>query len=291
MYQKNLGKQIWEILSPIIIYNVALMVVEMIFIGIQYVNNLDRIAVLSGTPEEVRTGVIEILSEVLEYSVEMMGIAAFCSIPIFLYMMKRDRLREGTEMLRVNQKAPVSKYILIAGLCIPFALGLNNLMIMLNIAAYSSAYQEAVEVFYGARLIVQIVTLGILTPIAEELIFRGLIYNRMKLVMKSPKGAIIFSGLLFGFYHGNLVQTIYGCLCGFLLAYLYEKYGSIKAPVLGHICMNMVSLILTEANVFVWMFENVVRMGIITVVCAALASSVFLFVQKIDEKPLKNEQN
>ena len=87
MYQKNLGKQIWEILSPIIIYNVALMIVEMIFIGIQYVNNLDRIAVLSGTPEEVRTGVIEILSEVLEYSVEMMGIAAFCSIPIFLYMM------------------------------------------------------------------------------------------------------------------------------------------------------------------------------------------------------------
>ncbi len=291
MYQKNLGKQIWETLSPIIINHVILMIVETIFIGIHYVNNLDRIAVLSGTPEEVRNGVGKILYEVLEYSVEMMGVAAICSVPILLYMMRKDRKREVAGGYLQSSKAPFSKYILLPGLFIPFALGINNLMILLNIAAYSEAYQETAEVFYGARFIIQIVCLGILTPVVEEMMFRGLIYNRIKRRSNNVKHAIVFSGLLFGFYHGNFVQMIYGCLAGFLLAYVYEKYGSLMAPILGHIFLNMVAIILTEANVFLWMFEDVLRMGIITVACAAIASSVFLFVQKIDEKPLKNESN
>ncbi len=291
MYQKNLGKQIWAILSPVVVYNVVLIIVELICIGIHYVNNLDEIAALTGTTEEVTNAALEIIYEVLNYSVEMMGIAALFSIPFLLLMMRKDHRRDTAEGIQQNRKAPLSKYVLIAGISIPFALVLNNLMIMLNIAAYSEAYQETAAVFYGAELIVQIICLGVLTPIAEELIFRGLIYKRMKKTMNSARNAIVFSGLLFGFYHGNFVQMIYGCLAGFLLAYLYEKYGSIKAPILGHICMNMVALILTEANVFLWMFENTVRMGVITVACAAAASSVFLFIQKIDEKALKNEAN
>ena len=166
---------------------------------------------------------------------------------------------------------------------------MNNIVLFSDLAAYSELYQETAEVFYANEFIVQIVCLGVISPIAEELIFRGLIYNRMKRGSRTPVPAMIFSSFMFGFYHGNIVQTIYGCLSGMLLAYLYEKYGSIKAPILAHITMNMVALILTEVNVFVWMFKDIIRMGIITVACAAIASSVFLLIKKIDEKPLKCE--
>ena len=291
MYQKNLGRQLWAILSPILAYNVVAFLVQFVFMGVHYIQNLDRIAALDAPAEEVRLALFEIMSEVLVYSVEMMGITALLSVPLLLFMIKRDRKREIAMGIVQNKKAPLTKYILIAGISIPFALGLNNIILLSDLVSHSEAYQETAEVFYGAQLLVQIICLGILTPMAEELIFRGLIFRRMRAVMKNPKKAIVFSGLLFGFYHGNMVQIIYACLCGFLLAYIYEKYGSIKAPILAHIIMNLVAIALTEANVFTWIFDNIMRMGLITVACAALASTVFLFIQKIDEKPLKIEEN
>jgi len=290
MYQKNLGRQIWELFSPVVVYRLVVMVVETIFIGIHYVENLDRISMLSGTRDEVTKALIDILAEILVYSVEMMGIACICSVPILAFMMKRDRKREAAAGMIQSIKAPLSKYGLIFGISIPFALGCNNLIKLLNLAEYSEAYQETAEVLYAAQFGIQIICLGVLTPLVEELIFRGLIFRRLKRSMGNPKHAIIFSGILFGFYHGNLVQTIYGCLAGVLLAYLYEKYGSIKAPILAHVLMNLVALSFTEAKVFVWMFEDIVRMGIITVACAAIASTVFLFIQKIEEKPLQCEE-
>ena len=288
MLQRDLGKQIWEVLSPIVVNSVVAFVVQMVIIGIYYVGHLDEIAVLSGTQEEVMQTAAEIVYGVLDYSVEIAGISALFAIPFLLLMMKKDKQKEIAAGVFKNQKAPLSKYILVAGISIPFSLGLNNLILFMNLAKYSEAYQEAAESFYSPSFMTQILCLGIISPIVEELIFRGLIFKRLRRRM-SVKQAIVMSGLMFGFYHGNLVQMIYGSLAGILLAYLYEKYGSVKAPILAHICMNCVAIILTEAEVFVWMFQNILRMGVITVACAAIASTMFLFIQKIEEKPLQCE--
>lgn len=289
MQQKSLGHQIWEILSPIIVNSVVMFVVQMIIVGIYYVMHLEEIAALSGTQEEVMSQALEIVYGVFEYTVEIAALSALFVIPFLLFMMKRDKQKEIIAGIVPNNKAPLSKYALVVGISIPFALGLNNIMLFLDLAKYSETYQEVTETFYTPSYLTQIICLGMITPIVEELIFRGLIFKRMRRSTMTPKQAIVISGLIFGFYHGNLVQTVYGCFAGILLAYLYEKYGSLKAPILAHMCMNIVALTLTEANVFVWMFKNLMRMGIITVACATIASTIFLFIEKIEEKPLKNE--
>lgn len=289
MQQRSIGRQIWDIIGPIVVNYAVTFLVQMIIVGIYYVKHIEEIAVLSGTQDEVMQQAAEIIYGVLDYSVEIAGFSALFSIPVLLWMMKRDKQKEQLANIMVNQKAPLSKYAFIFGISIPFSLGLNNLILFLNLAQYSEAYQEAAESFYEPSLVIQILCLGIVSPIVEELIFRGLIFKRLRRGSMSVKQAIVLSGLMFGFYHGNLVQTVYGSLAGILLAYLYEKYGSIKAPILAHICMNIVAIILTEAEVFVWMFQNILRMGIITVMCAAIASTMFLFIQKIEEKPLKND--
>ena len=288
MLQKDLGKQIWEVLSPIVVNSVVAFIVQMVIIGIYYVGHLDEIADLSGTQEEVMQKAAEIVYGVLEYSVEIAGISALFAIPFLLLMMKKDKQKEVAAGILANQAAPLSKYVLVAGISIPFSLGLNNLILFMNLAKYSEAYQEAAESFYSPSFLTQILCLGIISPIVEELIFRGLIFKRLRRRM-AVKQAIVMSGLMFGFYHGNLVQMIYGSLAGILLAYLYEKYGSVKAPILAHICMNCVAIVLTEAEVFVWMFQNTLRMGAITVACATIASTMFLLIQKIEEKPLQCE--
>ena len=45
---------------------------------------------------------------------------------------------------------------------------------------------------------------------------------------------MMLSALMFGLYHGNLVQAIYGFVLGYLAVYIYEKYGSLKASILFH---------------------------------------------------------
>ena len=290
MLQKNLGKQLWELLSPVVVHSVVTFLVQMIIVGGYYVMHLEEIAVLTGTQEEVMNQAMEILYGVLEYSLEIASFSSLFSIPFLLFMMKRDKSKEIAAGIVPNKKASLSKYVWIAGISIPFALGLNNLIIFMDLAKYSKAYQEAAESFYEPSYLMQLICFGIISPIVEELMFRGLIFKRMRRSTMTRNQAIIISGLLFGFYHGNLVQMIYGSLAGILLAYLLEKYGSMKAPIFAHILMNIVALTLTEADVFIWMFRDTLRMGIITVACAAVASTMFLLIQKIDEKPLQCEE-
>ena len=73
---------------------------------------------------------------------------------------------------------------------------------------------------------------------------------------------------------------IYGTICGIMLAYFYEKSGSIKVPIMGHIVMNITAVILTELDVFTWMFAVPVRMVIVTILCAAAGSSMLVLIRR-----------
>ena len=83
----------------------------------------------------------------------------------------------------------------------------------------------------------------------------------------------------------NMIQMIYGFLLGMVFCYIYEKYGSVKAPVAAHIAVNLLSVFATQFHLFDWLLQEPMRAGVITVVCAAVASSMYLFIQRIEEKP------
>ena len=57
-----------------------------------------------------------------------------------------------------------------------------------------------------------------------------------------PKvGAILVAALLFGVYHGNLVQGIYGFFMGIIYTLVYEKYQNFYLTVIMHAITNMVA--------------------------------------------------
>ena len=85
------------------------------------------------------------------------------------------------------------------------------------------------------------------------------------------------------FYHGFVL--------GLMLAYVYEKYGSLKAPAAAHMAMNLLSVLATRYGLYNWMLKDNIRIGIITVVCAAVASTMFVIIQRIEEKPTKKKEN
>lgn len=173
---------------------------------------------------------------------------------------------------------PMVAYALLMMGSVTLCIVANNLINLSNLATVSQAYQESSNSLYSIGFVAQIIGLGMITPIAEEFLFRGVIYKRLRNYLK-PAMAIFWSALLFGVYHGNVVQLIYAFVCGVMLAWAYEKFGTIKAPILAHICMNITSLVLSQYNLFLWMFEDPIRLTVVTVGASSLmATSYVLFV-------------
>ncbi len=78
---------------------------------------------------------------------------------------------------------------------------------------------------------------GILAPISEEILFRGLI--RRTLLPYGKRFAIVCSAFAFGVFHGNLMQSPYAFLVGLVLGYVATEYSIVWAMVL-HMINNLV---------------------------------------------------
>lgn len=78
---------------------------------------------------------------------------------------------------------------------------------------------------------------SILAPLWEELLFRGCVLRTLRPFGK--RFAVLCSALLFGLFHGNLLQTPYAVLMGLILGYVTVEY-SIGWAVLLHMFNNLV---------------------------------------------------
>ncbi len=84
---------------------------------------------------------------------------------------------------------------------------------------------------------------GVIGPILEEYLFRGIIYHKLKDIYPI-KTAMILCTAIFALFHGNLLNIVFALLLGGILIILYEKYHNIYVPCLFHILVNLTSLLL-----------------------------------------------
>ena len=90
------------------------------------------------------------------------------------------------------------------------------------------------------------VAVGILVPLAEEIVFRGAILRTLLRLLPGNWhwGAIIISALIFGAVHGNMVQFVHATLLGLLLGWMYWRTDSIIPGVVLHWVNNSVAYVI-----------------------------------------------
>ena len=98
---------------------------------------------------------------------------------------------------------------------------------------------------------------GVLSPLAEETVFRGITLQRLYLLChekKSGKTAFLLaaglSSLLFGIYHGSLVQGLYAAAMGFLFCLFLALGGNLFRVIVLHGGANVMTLFLSRAGAF-----------------------------------------
>ncbi|MFU8892614.1 MAG: lysostaphin resistance A-like protein [Luteolibacter sp.] len=82
----------------------------------------------------------------------------------------------------------------------------------------------------------------VVAPICEEVVFRGYLYGVAKRY-GGPFAAAISSALIFSAAHGSVAALLPLAIFGLLLAWLYERSGSIWPPVAAHAFFNTATVL------------------------------------------------
>ena len=102
---------------------------------------------------------------------------------------------------------------------------------------FTGYVRNAAPAFENQNLMLLIIGTVILGPMAEEMIFRGMLYRRAAFYAGTKAGVVI-SALCFGVYHGNAIQFLYAFGLGFLLTFLYERSGDLRVSIAAHMSVN-----------------------------------------------------
>ena len=86
--------------------------------------------------------------------------------------------------------------------------------------------------------------------IYEEILFRYLLYNRLK-SKYSIRKSILITTIIFALIHISSIKIIYAFILGLILNITYEKYHNIIAPILIHIAANTIVIFLYEYNTYI----------------------------------------
>lgn len=191
------------------------------------------------------------------------AVAGIAILPTALPVIREAKKRMALKHLRREHPR---NYILALLTTAGAVLGLNLLFDLTGITDSSVTYRAVAESQLSASLAVGLICYGLITPLAEELVFRGIVYNELKRGYKLPL-AMVVSALLFGLYHMNLVQGGYGFIMGLLMVYLYEYFGSFLWPVLVHMLANSLAYVLGYTS----LADSFIHSWPTTIVCAGVA--------------------
>ncbi len=149
-------------------------------------------------------------------------------------------------LTRMPKTAPKKKKLGFAGWIAFLATAFFLMMAGSYIATF---LMNALEAFKGGEItnaidqqitqsspLENLILVVIIAPIAEELMFRKLIIDR--LLPYSEVLAVTVSGLFFGLLHGNFYQFFYAAFLGILFSYVYAKTGKILHTIVMHMIIN-----------------------------------------------------
>ena len=163
-----------------------------------------------------------------------------------------------------REKPSVVKFLAILSICFGVAYVTNFIgtvaLNIWNIFTGNSVGGELAELLYSMDPFLMFLSAGVLAPILEELFFRKLLTDRLRVFGELP--AILLPAFLFALFHMSASQFLYAFAVGVVLGYFYCKTGSYWLTVLIHAIFNTVSgvisiLFLDPINGFLTEFTKI----------------------------------
>ncbi|MCI9303842.1 CPBP family intramembrane glutamic endopeptidase [Clostridium sp.] len=156
--------------------------------------------------------------------------------PVFYFMIKGLPEGEKREDKKLGVWEIVKFCFISYSLMYIFNFLTNIFIILISIFKGSEVVNPLQNIIEGSSLILTLIFVGILSPIIEEMMFRGIMLNKLR--RYGDKVAIVTTALLFGLFHANFSQFFYATVLGLIFAYVTLKTGTIKYSIILHIFVN-----------------------------------------------------
>ncbi len=280
MYEGTIWEKIWKIIYPVLLYFFVQIFVN--FIGETILTSVYTKGLQSYSGEKgiaASYNYVEGLSDFIDkYSVVMTIISLIITAIVVYFLYKRDA------SLRVDLERPKVKLWLVVLLAITMSCGFSRLLSLMFSSKLLNSYDEIERNLVNGNIVLVIIATGILAPIVEEYIFRGLVYTRLKQYV-SVNAATLISALMFGVFHMNLPQGAFTAILGLGLCFVYEKYHTIWAPIVFHVSANVFSVIMTRTGLSRLLSSSTLSYVLIMIFELGLTGVFFyLLVRKKEDK-------
>ena len=163
------------------------------------------------------------------------GIVSLFIIPVYMLLVKKDAAKYGEQVVSVARK-PLTVFLCIAA-SVGTALAGTLMMKLLGVFRPEIGFEEYANIFDNAAPLVMAVVTLILTPLCDELLFRGLLFKRISRAYGFWPAALI-SSLFYGITFGDLSQGFYGFVMGLVYALAFQKTGKVWIPVVMHMASS-----------------------------------------------------
>lgn len=138
--------------------------------------------------------------------------------------------------------------ILLALVTLPFVLTLNDLSReAISRLSGEPPLQPAIQVLDVAQSLPQRILFALstilLAPLAEEILFRGVLYRTAQ-QLGFPRLALFGTSFVFALIHGSLMTLLPLMVLAIAFCKLYDRTGRLLAPVLAHATFNAINFVL-----------------------------------------------
>lgn len=160
----------------------------------------------------------------------------FIGYPIILFLFKKIPTQMDAEPKKMR-----FSHLIITFLMAYAIMYLSNFIGNILVGLFEKVKEAPVENVLEQLLneispVTTLIIAVILAPVFEELLFRKAVVDR---TAKYGDGiSMVFSGLLFGLFHGNFSQFAYAFFLGMFFAFIYLKTKNIMYPIILHILVN-----------------------------------------------------
>ena len=143
------------------------------------------------------------------------------------------------------------------------------------------------DTFLGmSRNVFGIISITIMAPLVEELLFRGAIQGYMLRKGIKPLNAILIASAIFGIVHMNPIQIPFAFAIGLIFGWLYYRTGSVVPGIIGHFinnsiaCLQMATLTEEEFNTKTIDLIGEVPTYLLFAASLAVTIGMFLYLKK-----------
>lgn len=171
--------------------------------------------------------------------------AAIMVIIVFTLIHTSKKRNNITRAYRFNKiSSPHLLYTIILGCFVCFlSIGFSGLF---NLGTLDPEATETLNnLVMNNSIWVTLLSVGIIVPISEEIIFRGSVFKNLSEHF-NIKWVIVIQAVIFSVYHFNLVQALPTLIIGLVIGFAVYYTNSIISGIIIHILNNSIAIILSH---------------------------------------------